>query len=269
MPVAPTVPALAFTLTGPAGGPPLVLVNGMGGVQAAFALQIKAFADRWRVLTYDQRGLGASEVVDRDVTMRDYALDLVHLLDHLGVERAAFLGLSFGGRVLQELAIGWPERVERLIIGGTSAGGRLHIGGSAEGYRALTESSALDEEGWRTRLLPALFGPVYRNKYPDRMEAFARWRVRYPTNPVAIARQWQAWSTFDTSDRLHRITAPTLILHGDDDALSPVENAELLAERIPGAELMVLHDVGHSPNVEDPARFNAVVRAFLERPLVG
>ena len=104
-------------------------VNGLGGAQAAFSHQVRHFMSQYQVLTYDHRGMGGSEVVDSATTMADYAHDLIQLLDHLQIDRACFVGISFGGRVLQELAIGWPERVRALVLSGTSAGGRMHIGG--------------------------------------------------------------------------------------------------------------------------------------------
>ena len=93
------------------------------------------------VLTYDHRGMGGSQHIDEDTSMADYARDLVHLLDYLNIERAVFIGISFGGRVLQELAIGWPERVQAMVLSGTSAGGRMHTSGRINLSETLARAS--------------------------------------------------------------------------------------------------------------------------------
>ena len=269
MPVADLPPALAYTLAGPEDAPVVVFVNGLGGAQAAFALQVKELMRDFRVLTYDHRGMGASAVVDAPATMETFASDLLRLLDHLGLQRVSLVGLSFGGRVAQQLCLLAPERVDRLILCGTSAGGRLHVPGEQRAMAALHRADALTEEDWVHELAPALFGAAYRRQYPDRIRFFARWRMKYPTNPIGLARQWEAWRSFDLSDRLHLIQAPTLILHGTDDGISPAENAENLAEGIPGAQLRWLTAVGHSPNAEAPAQFNDAIRAFLQGAPLG
>jgi pimeloyl-ACP methyl ester carboxylesterase len=128
---------------------------------------------------------------------------------------------------------------------------------------ALHRGGALTEDDWANELAPALFGAAYRRKYPDRIRFVARWRVKYPTDPVGLARQWEAWRSFDVCDRLHQIAAPTLILHGTDDGISPAENAENLADAIPGARIQWLPEVGHSPNAEAPELFNGALRSFF------
>ncbi len=263
MPIIDLPPALAYTLAGPADAPVIVFINGLGGAQAAFSLQFKDLSRDFRVLTYDHRGMGASAVVDAPVTMATYAADLLALLDHLGLMRVHLVGLSFGGRVAQTLCLMAPERVHGLVLCGTSAGGRLHVPGEGRAMAALHRGGALTEDDWANELAPALFGAAYRRKYPDRIRFFARWRVKYPTDPVGLARQWEAWRSFDVCDRLHQIAAPTLILHGTDDGISPAENAENLAEAIPGARLQWLPEVGHSPNAEAPELFNGALRSFF------
>lgn len=269
MPFTPSHPRLAYNLSGPADAPVVVLVGGVGSVQAAWLLQVRGLSETVRVLTYDHRGTGESEVVDGPTTMRDFAADLVGLLDHLGLARASFVGLSFGGRVLQTLALTWPERVESLILGGTSCGPSLGHRGDVAAYAAMRSLDALDEAGWAERVLPALFGPRYLARYPDRVRNLARWRARHPADPIGLARQWEAHAAFDMCGKLGEIAAPTLIVHGADDALSPVANAHVLAEGIPGARLVVLEGVGHSPNVEDPVRFNTLIRDFVLEGRIG
>ena len=256
---------LSHTLTGPQDAPPVVFINGLGGSQAAFALQHRALGVDHRILTFDHRGLGGSPLPDEPVTMGTYAADLVALLDELGLDRADFVGLSFGGRVLMELLLGWPERVATAALCCTSAGGPDHVPGDPAAYAALQRVEALTEADWSEVLLPALFGSAFRARYPRRLRSMVTWRMRHPARPEGVRRQWEALARFDASARLEQVRTATLVLHGSDDRLSPLSNAEALADLIPGAELAVLDGVGHSPNVEDPEGFHAALRGFWRR----
>lgn len=261
-----TLPRLAYSLSGPEDAPMVVFVNGLGGAQAAFTLQVRDFSKDHRVLTFDHRGVGASAVVDSPVHMADFAADLIRILDEVDADCVDFVGLSFGGRVLQQLAAGWPERVRRMVIGGTSAGGDLHEPGNVDAHEALRSVSGADQRVWAEEIAPLLFGRQYVERYPERIVSLARWRARYPANPVGIARQWEAWDSFDMGDQVGSIDCPVLVLHGTDDALSPVVNAEALVAHIPNAKLQLMEGIGHSPNVEDSASFNAAIRSFLAAP---
>jgi pimeloyl-ACP methyl ester carboxylesterase len=266
MSVTETTPHLVYTLSGQSGAPPLVFVNGLGGAQAAFSHQVRFFQNSRQVLTFDHRGVGGSDVVDTPVHMADFAADLVRLLDELKFEQVDAVGLSFGGRVLQQLAAGWPDRVRRMVIGGTSAGGVLHTPGNLDAHRVLRSVREASEAVWEEEIAPLLFGRAYREQYPERIRSLARWKARHPSNPVGLARQWEAWDSFDMGDQLEQVGCPVLILHGTDDALSPVENATQLAAHLPWAELELLDGIGHSPNVEDVDGFNTAIEAFLSNP---
>lgn len=262
MPQSPSRPSLAYQLSGPAEGPGLVFVNGLGGLKEGWFYQVRHFSGRWRVLTFDNRGAGASEAAHEPASMATFAQDLVGLLDHLGLRRVSVVGISFGGRVAQELALGWPERVERLVLVATSCGASRPEPGVAS-LDALREAQ-LTEADWLERVIPVLFGPRYRAAHERRLRTFAAGRARLPVNAVGLQRQWEAHGGFNACDRLHLIGVPTLVVHGADDALSPLAHAHALADGIPDARLVVLPDVGHSPNVEAPPAFNAALQAFLE-----
>jgi pimeloyl-ACP methyl ester carboxylesterase len=165
--------------------------------------------------------------------------------------------------VAQEFALAWPDRVERLVLGGTSCRTRPIGEASPDALLALQNLADLDAHGWETRLLPALFGRAYREAHPRRIQALARWRGRHRPRAEGIASQWQAYYSFDLSEQVHEIRCPTLIVHGTDDGLSPGVNAEELAGLIPDAHLVWMNKVGHAPNVERPFVFNALVETFL------
>jgi len=260
-----TAPHLAYSISGPEGAPVVVLVNGLGGAQAAFSLQVRHFAVDHRVITFDHRGVGGSDVVDEPAHMADFAADLVRILDEVGADCVDFVGLSFGGRVLLQLAAGWPERVGRLVLGGTSAGGEHHHPGDVNAHATLRSVAGASAEVWAEQIAPLLFGRAYVTRYPERIQSLARWRSRYPSNPIGLGRQWEAWEGFDIGDQISTITCPILVLHGTDDALSPVANAETLAALLPDAQLQLMEGIGHSPNVEAPKQFNDAIRDFLKR----
>ena len=120
-----------------------------------------------------------------------------------------------------------------------------------------------DADAWAQTVAPVLFGRPYRERHPERIAALARWRARHRPDPVGIARQWGAWDSFDLADEIADISQPTLIIHGREDGLSPVVNAEQLAVYIPDSRLELLDGVGHSPNVEAPQAFNQLIEDFV------
>ena len=163
--------------------------------------------------------------------MATFVEDTVALLDALGIERAHVYGQSFGGMVGQELALTRPERVRTLILGCTHAGPRHAI---------RKDSKVPKGEPWR-----AMYAPGFPDRHPDHVADDLRIGAAQPTHPEGGRRQWEAMQGFDSFDRLPTLRVPTLILHGTEDQAIPVENAKLLAERIPGAELVLLEGAGH------------------------
>jgi pimeloyl-ACP methyl ester carboxylesterase len=121
----------------------------------------------------------------------------------------------------------------------------------------------LNEEGWFTEVVPALFGPKYIAENERKLRVFARGRAKRPPANEGIQAQWKAYEQFDVGDQLGQISCPTLVVHGLEDALSPEVNARVLSEEIPNARLVRLKGLGHSPNVEAPQAFNKTLEPFL------
>lgn len=263
-PLAPTRPRLAYGIGGSPTGPAVVLINGLGGLRQAWYHQVQSLNKTHRVLSYDHRGVGGSELVDSPADIQDFARDLLGLLNHVGIYRAVLVGVSFGGRVAQEFAIRWPGRVEGLVLVGSSGGGEGQLPGDATALELLQRSASLSADEWLHGLIPHLFGPAYREGQGPRLERLARWWAEHPQPPAAIAHQWQAMRGFDRWDELAGIQAPCLVIHGDADTMSPSANGERLAARIPRARLAILEGLGHSPHVEDPERFELELRRFLD-----
>jgi pimeloyl-ACP methyl ester carboxylesterase len=173
------------------------------------------FTDRYTCITFDHRGSGHSRAPLSLMTTSRMARDALAVLDHVGVNSAHVYGTSLGGMVAQELAIQAPHRVRTLILGATTAGG---ITSEAPPAQALLRGL------WQAG-----------KAIPGHHHVGAR---------GALHQGWAA-ATHDTTARLHRIQAPTLVLHGSRDDLVPLSNAHHLARLIPGAELRVLRGAGH------------------------
>ncbi len=175
------------------------------------------------------------------------------------------MGVSMGGMVAQEMAIRFPHRVRGLVLGCTTPGGpravRPAIG--EVGSLAVAAISALREEG-RPWLATALFSERFRREHPDRARELLTYFFRHRARPHGVAWHWWASVYHDTVSRLHRIQAPTLVFQGEDDLLSPLANAQLLATRIPNAELAVVAGAGHAYALERPEESFELFRKWYE-----
>ncbi len=242
---------LYFELHGPVEGEPIVLLEGMGGDIPGWRRNIPRLARELRVVAYDLRGNGRSEGPDGPTRMATYVEDTVALLDHLGIDRAHVYGQSFGGMVAQELALAHPARVRTLILAATHCGGPRAARGDARAPKA---------EPWRS-----LYAPSFPDRHPEHVAEDLRVAATQRRDPRGERRQWEAMQGFDAFDRLPGIVAPTLVLHGTEDQVIPVENARILAARIPGAELVLLVGAGHLYHSERAEEADAAVLDFVRR----
>ncbi len=269
MPLAPTAPRLSYALAGPTGAPAVVFVNGLGGLRQSWFSQVRALAGSHQVLTYDGRGIGGSECGGVPFHIPDLAADLLALLDHLALERALLVGISMGGRVVQSLALRRPERVSGLVLVATSCGGPSETAAAPGALAALRDSAALDAGAWLQRTARVIFGARFVEENQRYLAAFAQGRAARPIDHELLERYWNANEGFDVEDRLPDLACPTLVIHGADDRLNPVQNSELIARLIPHARLEILDHLGHSPHIEDPGVFNALLVEFVTQTLRG
>jgi pimeloyl-ACP methyl ester carboxylesterase len=244
-------------------GPHLLFVGGSGQTLATSAPMVQPFASSFDVVVFDQRGLGASSKPPGPYTMADYAADAAGLLDHLGWQSARVAGVSFGGMVAQELAVTWPERIERLALLCTSAGG---AGGASYPLHELEALLPGERAERATELLDTRFTPSWLDEHPnDRALAdFILQREseeRSPEEQRGMSEQLAARSKHDVFDRLPRITCPTLVACGRFDGIAPPANGAAIAGQISGAEVRV-YDGGHAFFVQDPSAYTDV-QAFL------
>jgi 3-oxoadipate enol-lactonase len=241
-------------------GPPLLFLNGSGSSIATSELLIKVFTNDFEVVVHDQRGLGGSEIPPGPCSMADYAADAAALLDQIGWERARVVGVSFGGMVAQELAVTWPERVERLALLCTSPGG---AGGASYPLHELAQLTEDERNAKGLELLDSRFTPEWLAAHPnDRALADLMAARRNGAKTAEQLRgeslQLEARSRHDVCDRLARITCPTLIACGRFDAIAPPTNAEAIAARVPNADLRT-YEGGHAFFAQDPAALPDVI----------
>jgi pimeloyl-ACP methyl ester carboxylesterase len=253
-------------------GEPLILTAGMGADHRSWFPQMRAFKRHFTVITFDGRGIGKTDRPTGLYSFETLAADVVGLLNHLSLDRAHILGESLGGIVAQEVAIGYPGRVMKLILANTSVGrgGDMQIHpalmkayGGPEGATEATFDPSKVNVGKAMRAMIALSfnSRVYRLG----MMLMATLYVK-PSAFKGMTEQIQAISSHSTLDRLHLIKSPTLVITGTADRIVPPTMSDILASRIPNAKLVKVEGGPHALHVEMKRRFNREVLDFLSLP---
>ena len=236
---------ISYRAVGPADGEAVLLIMGLGGSGRMWWRLEPHVAAEHRALLIDNRGTGDSPPIRGRISMSDLANDAVSVLDAAGVERAHVVGASMGGMIAQHVALDHRERVSSLVLACTTAGGRS----GPPPWRLLASSALRPLLGpGRTMGLvaPVLYAPTTRERNPDRLREDLRRRVDDATAASTLYAQMAAIAGHDTRARLHELAGvPTLVLHGEEDALVPVAAGRRLAEAIPGARLHVVPGAGH------------------------
>lgn len=233
-------------------GPRVLFFNGSGATLETAADLIGYLSRTCTVLAHDQRGLGKTSVPGGPYTMSDYASDAAALLDHVGWESCAVLGISFGGMVAQEFAVTHPHRVERLALMCTSAGGEA---GSSYPLHELASLEPADRARRAALLTDTRFTPEWLADHPTDAAIVRAQNERASAEKSAERRrgerlQLEARIGHDVSARLGAVTAPVLVTAGRFDGIAPVANSEAIAARLPDAVLAV-YEGGHLFSVQD------------------
>lgn len=244
-------------------GPRVLFFNGSGATLEGSAIIINGLREFATVLAHDQRGLGKTGIIDGPYTMAQYARDAADLLDHVGWPTCIVVGISFGGMVAQEFAVTYPERVEKLVLLCTSAGGEA---GASYPLHADVDLDPAVRADKQVPIFDTRFTPEYlaNDNFAAALATMLRDREFVPkTDDVRRGEvmQLEARRHHDVADRLHRITCPTLVMAGRYDGIAPVANSEAIAARIPGAELRT-YEGGHLFIAQDPAAM-ADIRGFI------
>ena len=239
---------------------------GLGLPGDAWWRTVPVLARALRVVTFDNRGCGRSERPAGRSTLAGMAADAVSVLDAAGIARAHVYGISMGGMIAQELALRYPDRVDALVLGATSAGGAAATPPDA---RRWPSSGAAPRSPTRR----AAGRPCRTCTASARAARAARASARtsraggaYRFDPVGYGAQLAAATGHDAAARLGDITAPTLVVHGAEDRMVPPANGRALAAAIAGARLLELDDAAHLYTTDEPAADEAVLE-FLRLPL--
>ena len=241
-------------------GQPVLLIHGWGYGLWGWEPVVEPLAARYRVVTFDNRGVGGSDVPPGPYTAAEMAEDAVAVLDAAGLRTAHVVGTSLGGMIAQEVALDFPDRVERLVLACTTPGGPHAYAMPEQTVRLLEETQSLEPQVALRRFVANALAPGAPEELVERI--YARRQEQRP-DPAGWHAQGAAGAGFDVYDRLGAIAAPTLVLHGTADGVVDPRNSDLLAERIPDARLEWFEGGGHLFFWEAPERFVEVVTEFL------
>jgi 3-oxoadipate enol-lactonase len=253
-------PRLAYDHAGD--GPPVVFLHGIGGNRTNWHAQLLALAPDFMGVAWDARGYGLSDDYDGALAFEDFADDLTRLLDHLGAETAHLVGLSMGARILMEFHAHHAARMASLVL--------------CDCFPSFDASMTAEKraEFLRLRQKPLLDGKTFADLAP----ALVRSLISPTAGPQATEaltesvlglrkesylKTLAATQNYDRAAELEKIAVPTLLIFGADDRLTPPSIGRAMAERIAGAELVVINGAGHLVNLEKPDLFNETLRRFL------
>jgi pimeloyl-ACP methyl ester carboxylesterase len=244
-------------------GDPLVLITGLGyGIWSWFK-QIPAFAQKYQVVVFDNRGVGGSDKPDCEYSIKMLADDAYALLKNLGLARAHVLGASMGGFIAQQLALDHPELVKSLILCCTSFGGKNSVLAPWGTWKPLLEIEGLGPDEIIRRGHGLAYSADYAQHHPDEMDNLVKLQLANSVPRYAWLRQFWAGAKFDLESRVAEIKAPTLIMTGSEDLLVPSENSKLLEAKIAGARRATIAGAGHVVFIERAEEFNKIVLDFL------
>jgi 3-oxoadipate enol-lactonase/4-carboxymuconolactone decarboxylase len=250
---------LFYDLTGPTAAPVVAFSNSLGTTLEMWDAQVRALASRYRCLRYDTRGHGRSPAAHEPLTIDALADDLAGLLDAVGVETVHIVGLSLGGMTAQAFAVRYPQRTESLVLMATSAhlpppetwDQRVQLV-LAGGMTAVVDTVVARWFTADTLALSPETVELVRNRFLD-------------IDPKGYAACCLAVRDMDLRAQIGAVEAPTLVVAGEDDPVTPLEMAEDIVSRIPGAELTVVPEAAHLLAVEQPDAVNELLAAFLAR----
>jgi 3-oxoadipate enol-lactonase len=255
-----------YEIHGPSDAPALVLIGGWASYRWIWFRQIPTFEKKYRCVVFDNRGAGKSSKPDYPYTIEMMSADTVGLMNVLNIETAHILGISMGGLIAQQIAISYPEKVRSLILSSTHFGGTNYIPMDDKTMALLialpTETISVEQA--REMRYRATFSPEFLRENRSIIEQIDEWAEKLPTPLFAQVHQSSATSEFSSELELKKITAPTLILHGNNDCAVPTKNGELLAKHIPNSKLKIIKDAAHFVIIEKYEEFNDEVMNFID-----
>lgn len=242
-------------------GPPLVFLHGLGWDATLWASAARRFDDRYRVIAGDTRGHGRSDKPAGPYSIDLFAADWLELLDELRIERACLVGFSQGGMIAQVLALEHPERVAALVLVSTAC--RSDPSAKEKMEERIRVAQMQGPVAAAKLAAASIYSKRFTDARPDVVERFIAWRAAAEQGPLLEATR--AVYGFDVSARLSAVQAPTLVMYGDEDALTPPPVVRHVADCLPKPELVCVSGAGHMIPIEQPQEFESRLDAFLER----
>ena len=248
---------LNVAVDGPEDAPALMLSNSLGCTLAMWEPQMTAFTKAFRVIRYDRRGHGKSDVPQPPYAMERFGRDALAILDALGIAKTHWCGLSMGGMVGQWLGANAPSRFDRIVLANTSC----HYPDPSNWHARI---KAVRDGGLAAVADPVIAGWLtegFRTRHPEQTAKMKTMLLASPVDGYLAC--CEALSTLDQRALLPKITAPTLVIAGRHDKATPVEAGEAIRSGIPNAKIVVL-DAAHISNVEQADAFTDAVMRFLQ-----
>ncbi len=245
-------------------GPPLLMIQGFGLSAHSWGEPFLAeLRPHFQVIRFSNRGTGQTDKPDAEYSIPMMADDAAGLLEELGIGRAHVLGISMGGRIAQELVLRHPQQIQGLVLGCTLCGGARAVQPEPQVTATFAPTPGLSPQDQTRKIWTVAVTAEFLDKGRDALEAAFRWELENPIPAYVLGRQIGASMRHDTYERLPRVQAHTMIIHGDKDRMVPVENAHILHDRIPNSTLRIVPDVGHGFFWEKPEESAGAVVEFL------
>jgi pimeloyl-ACP methyl ester carboxylesterase len=241
-------------------GDPLLLIMGLGYTHEMWYRTEPILSQRYRTISFDNRGVGRSDVPPGPYPISTMAADAAAVMDAAGIKRAHVFGISMGGMIAQEFALQYPERVRSLILGCTSHGGPEAVLADAEVVTTLMARGTMSAEDGIRAMVPFIYdASTPRERIEEDLE------IRRRTFPTAAGyfAQVQGIFAFEARNRLPRLRVPTLVVHGESDRLVPPENGRRIAKLIEGARLVMLQRASHIFPTDQPDAAHQAILSFL------
>jgi 3-oxoadipate enol-lactonase len=249
---------LNHAISGPEDAPVLLLGPSLGTNLSMWAPQVTALSDRFRVVAFDHRGHGGSPVPPAPYTIADLGGDVVALMDHLGIERASYAGISIGGMAGIWLGANAPTRLDRLVLMCTSA---YAPPASRWIERVVAVRSAGATEVIADAVVERWFTPGWAQQHRQLVATHRAMIVA--TDPEGYSGCCEALAAMDLREALPRIATPTLVIGALEDLALPPDNQRLIADSIPGARLELIDHAAHIASAEQPETVNRLIREHL------
>jgi pimeloyl-ACP methyl ester carboxylesterase len=248
-------------------GESVILIPGFASGAWTWFRQIEELAKDFRVITFDPRGIGKSQSENPDdltnLSMQTFVEDVLQVLDDLKVEKANVLGASFGGFVAQELALKFPDRVDKLILACTTFGGANHVKPDIEILHSFTPNPNLTVAERIRKFIRPAFTDEFNARCADEVEKVCILRETNEIADTVYFAQLQAAFTFNTEDKIRAVENETLVITGDRDNVVPMQNSVNLAEKLPNSSLKVIENGSHLFFIENADEFNRAITNFL------